>query len=75
MKNILELLNEKTNFTTKDGHSVRIICSDRKCVGKWKGVIIGLMINHKNTYETIVQYDIYGKQVDGCHNLDLILEE
>ena len=60
-------------LVTRDGHSVRLICHDRKS-GKFRGKLIGLVLGREGYYERIVQYDEAGRQVDFCKELDLMLK-
>ena len=60
-------------LVTRDGHSVRLICHDRK-TGKHRGKLIGLVLGRSGFYEQIVQYDEAGRQVDFCKDLDLLLK-
>ena len=59
---------------TRDGHSVRLICHDRKA-GKFRGKLIGLVLGKKGYYERIIQYDEAGRQIDFCKELDLLLKD
>ena len=59
---------------TRDGHSVRLICHDRKA-GKTRGVLIGLVLGRGGYYERIIQYDEAGRQIDFCRELDLMLKD
>lgn len=64
---------EGVELTTRDGHSVRLICYDRKA-GKHKGKLIGLVLGRSGCYESIVQYDETGRQINFCKELDLMLK-
>lgn len=60
-------------LVTRNGHSVRLICHDRKS-GKHRGKLIGLVLSKSGYYEQIVQYDEAGRQVDFCKDLDLLIK-
>lgn len=60
-------------LVTRDGHSVRLICHNRKS-GKFRGKLIGLVLGKGGYYERIVQYDEAGRQIDFCKDLDLMLK-
>lgn len=60
-------------LVTRDGHSVRLICFDRKA-GKHGGPLIGLMLGKAGYYESIIQYYKNGEQIDRCRNLDLMIK-
>lgn len=64
---------EGVELITRDGHSVRLICHDRKA-GKYRGKLIGLVLGNNGSYERIVQYDETGRQIDFCKELDLMLK-
>lgn len=59
---------------TRDGHSARLICHDRKS-GKFRGKLIALVLGSKGHFEQIIQYDEAGRQVDFCKDLDLLLKD
>lgn len=60
-------------LVTRDGHSARLICHDRK-TGKHRGKLIALVLGKSGFYEQIVQYDEAGRQVDFCKDLDLLIK-
>ena len=69
----LQLAIEGAELMTRDGHSARLICHDRK-PGKFRGKLIALVLGKSGYYEQIVQYDEAGRQVDFCRDLDLMLK-
>lgn len=69
-------LNKAINgeeLITRDGHSARLICYDRKA-GKFRGKLIALVLGNGGRYERIIQYDEAGRQIDFCKDLDLLLK-
>lgn len=59
---------------TRDGHSARLICYDRKA-DNFRGKLIALVLGKSGNYERIIQYDEMGRQVNFCKELDLLLKD
>lgn len=60
----LKTFKKKTDkLITRDGKSVRIICTDRIC-GDHAGPLVALVKNKSGTFEQLVQYDKNGRQIN-----------
>lgn len=71
----LKEAQEGASVITRLKRKVRIICYDRKTKGKAVGPIVALVLGPQKSFETLVTYDINGKQSNGIKDLDLFLED
>lgn len=65
---------ENNNIVTRDGRSVRIICTDRLC-NKHTGPVIGLVKGRGGKFEQVIQYDKQGHQINHASEYDLFINE
>lgn len=65
---------DSKNIVTRDGRSVRIICTDRLS-NRHTGSIIALVKGHEGKFEQIIQYDQFGKQINHASEYDLLVNE
>ena len=70
----LKEAKEGAKLVTRDGRPVRIICYDRLMAGR-PDVIIGLVKNKKETFESLSYYNTYGQNTDYIEDLDLMIDD
>jgi len=63
-----------SHIVTRDGKSVRIICTDHYH-NKYGGPIIALVKAKGSRYEAIVQYNRNGQQVNRLPEYDLFIDD
>lgn len=60
---------------TRSGREARIICYDRLDKSGLRGNIIALIKGKEKKYETVVYYDINGRQINHIKDFDLFIND